>query len=180
MKSFMVVIRRETTTIALSLCFTFIALLILAFIRFFDNSTFLFLQVLLVTLLISLIIYGLSGISSHRLKIDLRGRELAITSIVFLVLSFSVLNIDRSRSFYLIKWISISGQKGTTTTQISDKFNLSPQDSKDLTQRVKEQKESRTIVEVDGKLHLTLLGKVIVTVSSWIAQLTNLNGYPRA
>jgi hypothetical protein len=180
MKSFMVVISREITTVAISLCLTLVSLLILAFVRFFDNSTFLFLQLLLITFLISLLIYGLSGISSHRLKIDLRGRELAITSIVFLMLSFSVLNIDRSRSFYLIKWISISGHQGTTTTQISDKYNLSPQDAKDLAQRVKEQKESRTIVEVDGKLHLTLLGKVIVTVSSWIAQLTNLNGYPRA
>jgi hypothetical protein len=180
MKRFRVIIRRETTTIALSFCFTLVAFLALAVVRFFDNSSFLFLQVLLITLLIALLIYGLSGISSHRFKIDLRGRELAMTSIVFLVLSFSVLNIDRSRSFYLIKWISISSHQGATITQISEKYNLSAQDSKELAQRVEEQKESRTIVEVDGKLQLTLLGKVIVTVSSWIAHLTNLTGYPRS
>ena len=112
--------------------------------------------------------------------IDLRGKELAITSIVFVILSFSVLNIDRSRSFYLIKWISISGDQGTTTTQISEKYSLSAQDSRELAQRVEEQKESRTIVEVDGKLQLTLLGKMVVTVSSWIAHLINLTGYPRS
>ena len=97
-----------------------------------------------------------------------------------MLLSYSVLNIDRSRSFYLNKWISVSGQQGITVEHLAKKYNLSPQDFDDLVQRVGEQKESRTIVEMDGKLHLTLLGKIIVAVSSFIAQFTNLNGYPRA
>lgn len=180
MKSLRAMCRRDLITVVLSVFFSMISFLFLAIIRSFDANTFLFLQILVVTLLILLMVYGLSLAPVGRFAKSLRGRELAIALVVFMLLSYSVLNIDRSRTFYLNKWISVSGQQGITVEHLAKKYNLSPQDFDDLAQRVGEQKESRTIVEIDGRLHLTLLGKIIVAVSSFIAQLTNLNGYPRA
>ena len=172
--------RRETLTFFLSVIFTFLSFALFAIIRHFDKKTFSFLQIIFVTLLIALLVYTLSSIPMNRFTTLFHGRELAITLIVFTILSFTILNIDRSRSFYLLKWVSISGEAGTTTSDMARNYNLSGQDLDDIKQRVDEQKESGTIVQDAGKLRLTLLGKLIVNISTFTAKFTNLSGYPRS
>lgn len=172
--------RRELLTILLSVIFTFIAFIFLAILRLFDDTTFSFLQILLVTMLVAIFVYGLSFIPLSRFTAVFHGRELAITLVVFTILSFTVLNIDRSRSFYLLKWVSIAGNTGTSTADIAEKYNLTGQDFIDIRQRIEEQKESGSITEVDGKLKLTFLGKLIVNISTFTANFANLSGYPRS
>ena len=180
MKTLNSLFRREFLTILLSVIFTCIALIFLAILRQFDDVTFLFLQILFITILVAILVYGLSFIPLSRFTAVFHGRELAITLIVFTLLSFTTLNIDRSRTFYLLKWVSIAGEAGTSTTDMAKKYNFSGQDIIDIRQRVEEQTESRSIVEVDGKLKLTLLGKLIVNTSTFIANFANLSGYPRS
>jgi hypothetical protein len=173
-------IRRESITILLALGFTGVSFVLFAMFRQFDTKTFSFLQIIVVTIFVAALVYVLSQIQSNKFNLILRGRELAIVLTVFTLLSFAILNIDRSRSFYLIKWVSISGDSGISTEDIAKRYGLSGRDFSDLGQRVEEQKESGSIVENDGKLHLTLLGKFVANVSTLIANFANLSGYPRS
>jgi energy-coupling factor transporter transmembrane protein EcfT len=172
-------IKREVATIILALIFTAISFVLFALIRKIDTDTFSFLQIIMVTFLIAVFVYTLSFLGYRNFSSIFHGRELTIVLIVFTLLSFAVLNIDRSRSFYLIKWVSISGEKGISTAELADKYNLSSQDFSDLSQRVREQKESGTLFESKGKLHLTRAGKAIASVSTFIAGFASLTGYPR-
>lgn len=173
-------IRREVITIVLALAFTGMSFALFALYRRFDTKTFSFLQIIFVTIFVAALVYVLSQIQSNKFNLIFRGRELTIILIVFTLLSFAVLNIDRSRSFYLIKWVSISGNNGISIEDIAKKYGLSGQDLRDLGQRVKEQKESGSIVEEEGKLHLTLFGKFVANVSTLIANFASLSGYPRS
>lgn len=172
-------IKRESTTVLVGVFFSIIAFLLLALVRHFDSSTFSFIQIILVTILLAGIIYVSSFFAKHKIFGVLHNRELAVILIVFTILSFSILNIDRSRSFYLTKWVQISGEHGTTVDEIISKYNFSTQDANDLLQRVNEQKQSGTIFESDGRLKLTAVGMFIVGVSTFIASFENLNGYPK-
>lgn len=173
-----ILIKREIVTILLSLAFSLLAFLVLALIRLFDSKTFSFIQIILVTSLIGIVTYTFSFMSNGTFGKLLKNREIAITLIVFTLLSFSILNIDRSRSFYLTKWVHISQERGTTVDELVQKYDFSRQDYQDLLQRVEEQKQSGTIVESDGRLKLTSLGKIVVRISTLIAKVENLNGYP--
>ena len=172
-------IKRETMTITLALIFTAIAFIFFALIRKFDTDTFSFLQIIMVSILIAIFVYTLSNLGHKRISSIFYGRELPIVLIVFTLLSFAVLNIDRSRSLYLIKWVSFSGDQGISTAELAVKYNLSSQDFSDLSQRIREQKESGTLVESEGKLHLTRVGNAIAAVSTFIANFASLSGYPK-
>ena len=172
-----VLIRRELKTILISVLITIIGLLLLGLWRFFQDSTFLFIQILTVTAGLGFVIYLISFMLENRVSAILRSRELAIIVLSFTLLSFFTLNIDRSRSFFLLKWVSESSDQRTTLQEIGISQNFSIKDMQDFKQRIQEQKESGTLKEENGQIKVTTLGSAIVAVSKFIAKVLSLNGF---
>jgi hypothetical protein len=171
------VLKREFKTILVSIFVTILGFLILGFWRFFQNSTFLFLQILTVTAILGAIIYFITTMVENRFSALLRGRELTSIVVAFTLISFFTLNIDRSRSFYLIKWVSESSNSGTTLQEISKNQNFSNADIADFRQRIQEQRESGILKVENGQIRITVLGAVVVAVSKFIAKIESLDGY---
>jgi len=170
-------VKREFKTVLISTLVTIIGFLILAFWRLFQNSTFLFTQILIVTAILGVIVYLFSSVLENRFGALLRGRELTSIVFAFTLISFVTLNVDRSRSFYLIKWVSESSKTGTTLQEISESKNLSPEDIKDFRQRINEQKESGTLKVENGQIKVTFLGSIVVAISRFFAKFASLEGY---
>ena len=176
----LVLTRREFKTVLISVLVTIFGFLLLAIWRFFQDSTFLFTQILIVTAGLGFLIYLISFMLENRVSALLRSRELAIIVLTFTLLSFFTLNIDRSRSFFLLKWVSESSESGTTLQEISASQNFSVKDIEDFKQRIEEQKESGTLKEENGQVKVTALGSAIVSVSRFIAKAVSLNGFLKA
>lgn len=170
-------VKREFKTVLISALVTVIGFLILAFWRLIQNSTFLFTQILVVTLILGVLVYFFSSIFESKFSTVLRGRELTSIVLAFTIISFITLNVDRSRSFYLVKWVSESSDTGTTLQEISKSKNFSPEDIKDFRQRINEQKESGTLKVENGQIKVTLLGSIVVSVSRFFAKFASLEGY---
>ena len=171
------IIRRELKTILISVLITILGFLLLGLWRFFQDSTFLFTQILLVTAGLGFVIYLITFMLENRVSTLLRSRELAIIALTFTLLSFFTLNIDRSRSFFLLKWVSESSEKGITLEEIGKSQNFSIRDVEDFKQRIQEQKDSGTLKEENGQIRVTALGSAIVSVSRFIAKVVSLNGF---
>jgi hypothetical protein len=172
-----VLISRELKTILISVLTTILGFLLLGLWRFFQDSTFLFTQILTVTVGLGFVIYLISFMLENRVSALLQSRELAIIVLSFTLLSFFTLNIDRSRSFFLLKWVSETSDQRTTLQEIGKSQNFSIKDMQDFKQRIQEQKESGTLKEENGQIKVTVLGSAIVAVSKFIAKVLSLNGF---
>jgi hypothetical protein len=88
-----------------------------------------------------------------------------------------MLNIDRSRSFYLISWIS---QNKLNYNKGEIEINVKSPEAKDkeaIEFRLEEQ-ISRKIVKIElDKISLTILGKLIYFTSEKTSQLFSLKGW---
>jgi hypothetical protein len=170
-------IRQEVLTLVIALSVTLIAFWLLAIFRFFDSKTFLFIQILIlsVLLLFSLYIYAVKR--QDRLSQALRGRELISVLVMFTILAFSLLNIDRSRSVYLLKWISITEKSNVTSQEFISSHSNSELDVRDLTQRLNEQEALKSITISKDRINLTVFGRFIINASYLIAKFQNLKGF---
>jgi hypothetical protein len=148
-------------------------LLILYVWRSINSSWFLFLQVISG----SLILYFSLLVSSGRFNF-FRGKELVATLMAFIIVAVLFLNIDRSRSFYLLKWVnqySVNGFATLETILVTKGFD--DVQAQALKQRLKEQAESATLSVEGEKIRLTVLGRIIVSISNFFAGVFRLNGY---
>lgn len=170
-------IKEETITLVVAISITIIGFCLLAFIRIFDPNTFLFIQILILSILLLITLYSYTTKRKGKLGVTLRGRELISVVIMFTLLSFSLLNIDRSRSVYLLKWVSVSEKSELTSQEFINSRANSKLDVRDLTQRVQEQKSIRTISIYEDQIKLTSLGKIIVWTSNFAGSFQNLKGY---
>ena len=170
-------IKREALTLVVALSVTLIGFCSLALLRLFDSETFLFIQVMALSGILVLGLYLFSSNFHGNFGSIVRGRELVSVLVMFTVLSFSLLNIDRSRSIYLLKWISVSQSSALTPKLFIDSHAQSEQDIRDLTQRLHEQEALGSVSLDSNSLNLTLLGQYIVTSSYFLAKFENLNGF---
>ena len=169
--------KEEILTLVVALSITMIGFCLLALIRLFDPNTFLFIQILILSILLLITLYTYTAKSKNKMSIILRGRELVSIVILFALLSFSLLNIDRSRSVYLLKWVSISEQSELTSQEFIGSRANSKLDVRDLTQRLNEQKSIGTISIRGDRIELTTMGRFIVRLSNFASSFQNLKGY---
>jgi hypothetical protein len=159
--------------------------LILYFVRF-DNafSEKLFEEIIVVTIfqiLVFLIIIGrFTGIL--RLFHVTNKEALAICFVAALVFfdvgQFTLLNIERSRSFYVIAWVAEGKVNSTTSgviTQGVQSFEaLNPAA---VSQRVIENKDRGLFIVKGGKYQLTTLGQAFLKLSNFLAKNYRLRGW---
>lgn len=106
--------------------------------------------------------------------------------ILICVLSFYVfststlLNIDRSRSFYILSWVDNGLVTFTEDGLKMDKVkSLEKNNSNAIENRIIEQIKRGIIVHTDSKLELSKIGKVLVQVSNLTANLFSLGGWQK-
>ena len=163
----------DLKTVLLAFPFSLIPIILLSFIRQFNQKQFLFISLILVYI----IVLGSAYIFSFLNERDtVRNRILSLTAISFLLVSFLVLNIDRSRSFYLLKWVAVEPD-GVSLEQLQRIHDLTPSDTEAISQRLTEQRQSHTIHESNGVFRVTFVGHIIFKVSNYFARFLNLHGF---
>lgn len=98
----------------------------------------------------------------------------------FTISSFLLLNIDRSRSVYLIKWVGQSQEETLRFDDLVVTKNLAESDAAAIRQRIDEQSQIKFIYEEEQTLHLTVLGKTFYFLANSFAKIYNLQGYKEA
>ena len=125
------------------------------------------------TLLITCFIYYLIA-QLHKIE---KNKTIILTLIFYFVYSFLLINIDRSRSFYIISWVKnyqISSDYPYDLSQIksSEAINQFA-----INQRLTEQ-INRQLISDEGKfLKVTELGNLVLNLSNLLARVFNLNNW---
>ena len=89
-----------------------------------------------------------------------------------------ILNIDRSRSFYILSWVekySITVSDGNIDLRKVKSVEKNSEES--ISARIEEQKSRGLIREEKNKLELTVTGSLLLKISNAIAILFNLSGW---
>ena len=171
-------LREELTKLFISMGMTVLLLTVLAIWRNFETDTFIFLQIIACSMIILSALY-LLRLSNSKFKI-FNGNELLTISISFIVVTFLLLNIDRSRSFFLLKWVASSGSNGITVKEIQEQKGLSETDLAAVKQRIQEQDQSGFIIVKNEKIYISREGKILVFIFRNLASIENLKGYENA
>ena len=152
----------------------FLDLIFIILIRKYTNSSLLFEQIWISTA-ISLAIVQISN-KFKGLGLDLLYLVL-IAVVIGSLLSHTLLNIDRSRSFYVLSWIDkrnldVLDGKVILKHKVSTEMN----NTEALELRIREA-ESRglAVIPATGHAKLTPLGKALVATSELIASVFELN-----
>lgn len=164
----------DAKTLLLGFATSIFALMLLGVWRRLDLTTFLFIQILTLTFLLYVTLFF---IGKHRISF-IASRELSIVLIVFLVATSTTLNIDRSRSFATLKWVSQIQDSGPVKIEeIRIAKGLSAEEAMAVEQRIYEQVQLGSLIETPEGVSLSRIGKVILWIAENIATLCNLKGY---
>lgn len=162
----------------MSMGVTLLLLAVLAIWRYFETNTFIFIQIIVCSIILLSVLY-LLRLSNSKFKF-FNGNELLIIAISFIVVTFLLLNIDRSRSFFLLKWVDSSGSNGITVQEIQKQKNLSESDLVAVEQRIQEQDQSGFLIVRNERIYISQEGRVLVFIFRNLARVENLTGYSRA
>lgn len=154
-------------------------MLSLAILRHFSSTSLLFDQISLVTLICFFLktLWGLWKRQRSLMANFRRGAICAIISVFFL--SFTLLNIDRSRSVYVLSWISKEQIIVENNRYLVLMSRIEAQDSYAIKQRIEENIQ-RKLVSADkeiGTVKLTRGGDLLLSISECLANIFNLQGW---
>ena len=171
------ILRREIKSIATGIIATFLLFVFVYAFRLTSNEVFLFIQIITC----SFVLYLLLLVIGTKI-VFFQNRELLSVLIAFTIVATLLLNIDRSRSFFVLKWVSEYSKDGEIQPeQLILKKNLGYLDKKAIQKRIEEQIQSQTIsINDKGQIKLTMLGQLIVKISTFIAKLFHLKGFLNA
>jgi hypothetical protein len=99
--------------------------------------------------------------------------------LIFILLSSLILQVDRSRTNYVLSWISEDLVKFKNGHYITSINNPEALNSVAIEQRLVEH-EHRKFLKIEGeRVSLTFLGSLALSVSSRIGQVYNLRGWKK-
>jgi hypothetical protein len=125
------------------------------------------------TILITCFIYYLIA----RLYKTEKRKTIILTLIFYFVYSFLLVNIDRSRSFYVLSWVKIYKISSNYPYDLSQVKSSEAINRFAITQRMTEQKDRKLIYD-DGKyLGLTKSGNLILNLSNLFAKIFSLDNW---
>ena len=171
-------LKEESIKLFMCVSVTILLLAILAIWRLLETNTFIFIQIMICTLILLLALYSLR-LTRFRSRF-LKGNELLVISMSFIIVTFLLLNIDRSRSFFLLKWVEDVGNKGISVTELQKQKNLSDADIIAIKQRIQEQDQSGFLFIHNERIYISREGKFLVFIFRSVASFENLEGYKNA
>ena len=98
----------------------------------------------------------------------------------FILVTYSLVNIDRSRSFFVLKWVAQYSESGVTILELGKIKNLSANEKFAIEKRILEQSQMGFISKKQDKFYITKAGKLLVFVFENFASIENLDGYKKA
>lgn len=171
-------LKEESIKLLMCVSVTILLLAILAIWRLVETNTFIFIQIIICTLILLLTLYSLR-LTKFKSKF-LKGNELLVISISFIIVTFLLLNIDRSRSFFLLKWVESVGNNGISLTELQKQKILSDTDITAIKQRIQEQDQSGFLFMHNERIYISREGKFLVFIFRNVASFENLKGYKNA
>jgi hypothetical protein len=172
-------LKDEVVKVLYGFLFTAIMILLLAALRSITVSSFLFLQILFVSCFMLFLTYFFSRSKWKNKRVF--GNEIYLVLFAFTVTSFLLLNVDRSRSVYLLKWVDAAGANGISSLELGSKASANDLGRLALNQRVDEQIESGNLVrDSEGDLLTSNQGKILNSIFKLTAKFLNLTGYNRS
>ncbi len=155
-----------------------ILLLVVGVWRIFDTNTFLFLQIVLSCICLYLFLL-FTPLDSPVNKI--LGNKFLSVLVAFTLVSTLLLNIDRSRSVFLVKWVSQSSKEiPANVDMLLSIYTSSLNTESSIKQRIEEQKDTLFIKDVGSGIEVTRLGKTFIMMADLISKIFNLKGYQKA
>lgn len=156
----------------------FIFLFFLRLIKF--GNDLLLEQILISGFLVHLIItlfHFKINLLTYDLKKSLRNSLLGFL-IYLLVALFTILNIDRSRSFYVLSWVDkgvvICSSSGLDLSKVKSREKLNPSG---ISSRIEEQVKRGLILKSDSICKLTQYGELYLFSAEVIAEIFKLNNW---
>jgi hypothetical protein len=146
-------------------------------IRWIWKTSLIFEQTIMVFLITTLIIFLICKVWKNNLDYE---RIILVNFVVFILIQFLSLNIDRSRSFYMLKWsaqnrVVLEDNRIIGIIDSSDTFEL-----EGLEQRLVELEKRKLIKRQESLLKTTTLGNIVYAISNSIALVWNLGGWRSA
>ena len=157
---------------------SYVPTLVLVFfvVRLIWNTSLIFEQIIISSVVATLIILTASMYFNRLTFVNLLIIVLLSTTSAQFFANV-MLNIDRSRSFYVLSWVRY--EKVTLNDGRLD-YSLVKSPEKNsygaITQRVEEQAE-RGLIKISDKCELTLRGKMTVHISDFLAKAFSLEGW---
>jgi hypothetical protein len=148
-------------------------------LRQFNQSSLLFDQLIIIGALSFLIIFFFRFLTK---KLDKKIMQTILLVLTLVLFSQSIfLNVDRSRSTYLLSWVNLN--KVEYNSSELDLYKVLSSESSNveaISSRLKEQIDRGLIkVSDENKLSLTRRGKFIVQLSEFLSKVYHLEGWQR-
>lgn len=168
-------LRNDFARLFLGVIFGIILIILISIWRFYDTKTFLFLQLMVISLVMQLLMF-IFLIRKNYVNF-IADNWIVVFLIGFTIASVLLLNVDRSRSFYTIKWVGNYGQNGVSQSSLTHELKLTPSEVIAISQRLTEQVQSGTLYKSEGIYRLTSRGKILNFICHKIAIFANLKGF---
>jgi hypothetical protein len=148
----------------------------LCVMRIFDKNTFLLVQSLVASLFLFLVLKLFSKkFHNYWLK-----DAFLYSAVVFFLLIFLVMNIDRSRSIHVYEQVHQATSANIyELDEIANYLKFTADEYTAFTQRINEQKDLGGFIIEGDSIRETKIGASIRLFSRQIARLANLSNYPK-
>ena len=94
-----------------------------------------------------------------------------------LVFPYSLVNIDRSRSFYVLSWVNLNKVQIKSGELVLSVNSSESVDKLGVLLRIQEQQQRGLVNEIEGTYRATRYGKVLLRIANFLAQLFNLQNW---
>lgn len=151
--------------------------IILIITRRFTATSLLYDQILVISLSVSVLI---STFHFKKRKSFLNSLRICMVMFVFSIFTFSstLLNIDRSRSIYVLSWVSNSEIKENSNGGIELSVKSGEASDKDaILQRVREHEKRGLVFKKNHVYRLSFTGDLVLFASKILAKVYNLEGW---
>jgi hypothetical protein len=150
----------------------------LILLRQFFPKQDLFGQTILATFLVAAFsLIFLHFLTGYRLKIMVL-IVYSISATFFILSQTQFINVDRSRSFYVLSWVDQGLVQTENGKLLFDKnCSLEMTNLNGISLRIDEQLARGFLVQKENRFHLTILGKTQLRISEQLAKLLNLGNW---
>jgi len=170
------------------LAIVLVATLLLILWRVYSPTNLLFDQFCVITLLIFMLSFSINYTTSRNTnliaKFNIAVAIALVSSLLyFSTIQYTVLAIDRSRSFYVLSWIDNGlfvfekNQLKLVERELPSRIDLDRNNLAPMNQRIEEQISRKLVTFQDSKLVLTWSGEVLLNLSTVTARVFNLKGW---
>ena len=146
--------------------------------RLFVKSSLIFDQIFIICLAVLGIFLLAKNMNFLKIKIP-EFKILIISILLFFILGTSILmNVDRSRSIYVFKWIDKCQE--IPDRDYSKCLIGSRNDESEIVFRIKEQITRKLVVQENARYKITFVGKTVLVLSNKLSYIFSLEGYKNA